>query len=131
MRYIVKEVNWGLFKGRLDELRRQKKISQAELSKRIGIARTTYSGYENGTREPDHATLEKLADFFDVSIDYLLGRSNEKRPINTVTNDAKTTIKLIEDEANRLGLSPTDPAFKKMLSDAFDLLRLARGKNNE
>lgn len=66
-----------MFKGRLESLRKKKGLSQAEISARVGIARTTYSGYENGAREPDHATLQKLADFFEVSIDYLLGRTND------------------------------------------------------
>jgi len=48
--------------------------SQEEVAKKIGISQRTYSHYENGKREPDHKTLIAICDFFDVSIDYLLGR---------------------------------------------------------
>lgn len=66
----------------------RKKINktQAEVAKSIGIARTTYAMYEQGKREPDYATLEKLANFFDVSIDYLLGRTEESQDKNSKDN---------------------------------------------
>lgn len=48
---------------------------------------------------------------------------------NKKYNDDETTIRLLEEEAAKLGLSPSDPVFKKMLADAFELLRIARGKD--
>jgi len=51
--------------------------SQEEVAKQIGISQRTYSHYENGKREPDHKTLITIADFFDVTIDYLLGREKK------------------------------------------------------
>lgn len=65
-----------MLKDRLLKLRKNRRLTQQELSKIIGIARTTYQGYENGSREPDFTTLEKIADFFDVTTDYLLGRTD-------------------------------------------------------
>lgn len=62
---------------RLIELRKKRKLSQQELSKRIGIARSTLAGYENNSREPDIDTLQKIADFFDVTLDYLTGRTDD------------------------------------------------------
>lgn len=70
---------------KLEELRRKHKLTQKELSSRLGIARTTYSGYELGTSEPDNETLEKIADFFNVDIDYLFGR--KKLNIMDFSND--------------------------------------------
>lgn len=64
------------FGTRLTALRKQKKLLQADLANKIGIARATYGAYEQGTRQPDFDTLEKIADFFEVSTDYLLGRSD-------------------------------------------------------
>ena len=66
---------------RLLELRKKEKLTQSALSLKLKIARTTYSGYELGTSEPDNDTLEKIADFYGESVDYLLGRemSKEKR----------------------------------------------------
>ena len=64
---------------RLRGLREQRGLSQGEAAKRIGIARTTYSNYEAGNREPDIDTLIRMADFYDVSIDYLVGRTNDPK----------------------------------------------------
>ena len=47
-------------------------ITQKELGARLNIAPSTLSGYVQGAREPDFATLKLIADYFDVSIDYLL-----------------------------------------------------------
>lgn len=54
------------FGVRLKNLRLQDSLTQADLGKRIGIAKCTISLYENGKREPDFETLEKFADFFNV-----------------------------------------------------------------
>lgn len=56
------------------DLRKQKKITQAKLAQIIGIGRSTLAMYETDGSEPDFATASKLADFFGVSVDYLLGR---------------------------------------------------------
>ncbi|MCI1777706.1 MULTISPECIES: helix-turn-helix transcriptional regulator [Paenibacillus] len=67
------------FNERLRELRSRKKISQQELSDRLGFNRATYARYETGNTQPDFDTLKKLADFFEVSTDYLLGRTDKPR----------------------------------------------------
>lgn len=59
---------------RLLKLRKEAKLTQEGLSQKLRIARTTYSGYELGTSEPDNDTLEKIADFYGVTTDNLLGR---------------------------------------------------------
>ncbi|EOP02091.1 hypothetical protein ICS_05725 [Bacillus cereus BAG2O-3] len=62
-----------MFGIRLHTLRKERKLRQEDMAKQLGIARTTYAMYEQGNREPDYNTLIKLATFFEVSIDYLLG----------------------------------------------------------
>lgn len=62
-----------IFKERLKDLRHEKKLSQAELAKHIGVSQRSISSWETGFRQPDYETLEKLAAFFDVSTDFLLG----------------------------------------------------------
>lgn len=75
---------------RLKILRSEKKITQEELGKVVNVTKVSISGYENGNRTPDTETLQKLADFFNVSTDYLLGRSDEPRPLpNKETEDAE------------------------------------------
>lgn len=70
------------YNERLRELRSSKKLSQQELSDRLGLNRATYARYETGDTQPDFDTLKKIADFFDVSTDYLLGRSDKPRSSN-------------------------------------------------
>lgn len=70
---------------RIKEIRVQQNIPQKELAASLGIAANTLSQYENGKREPDIRMLEKLADSLCVSVDDLLGRTDQKNqpaPIN-------------------------------------------------
>lgn len=61
---------------RLRELRQKRKISQLKLAMDLAMNQNSISRYENETREADYATLIKFADYFDVSIDYLLERTD-------------------------------------------------------
>ncbi|AWW28351.1 MULTISPECIES: helix-turn-helix domain-containing protein [unclassified Acetobacterium] len=61
---------------RLKTLRQQKNINQAELGKILDVGKTTISNYETGYSVPDLETVVKLADYFNVSTDYLLGRTD-------------------------------------------------------
>ena len=63
---------------KLKELRKQKKISQLKLALELGMNQNSISRYETLEREADYVTLIKFAEYFDVSIDYLLGRTNNK-----------------------------------------------------
>ena len=58
----------------LRSLRRQKKITQEELGVVLGVAKSTISMYENGKRTPDFEMMEKIADFFNVDMDFLRGK---------------------------------------------------------
>lgn len=65
---------------KLRELRKEKGISLKELGAAMGVAESTMSLYENGKRQPDHETLLKLAEYFNVTVDYLLrGNDNSER----------------------------------------------------
>ncbi|MCS1384793.1 MULTISPECIES: helix-turn-helix domain-containing protein [Lysinibacillus] len=61
---------------RLKKLRKEKKLTQTELGSKINVTKVSISGYESGNRSPDTDTLQRLADFFEVSTDYLLGRTD-------------------------------------------------------
>lgn len=65
------------FKTRIRELRKVSHITQEQLATRIGVTKQAISQYERGIRQPEYETLEALADFFNVDLDYLLGRSNK------------------------------------------------------
>ena len=67
----------GKFQYILKNLRTSNSLTQDELSKSLKISRSTIGMYEKGAREPDFETLESIADFFNVDIDYLLGRTDK------------------------------------------------------
>ena len=64
---------------RLKELRKQKKITQLKLAMDLGLNQNTVSRYETGEREADYKTLIMLADYFNVSVDYLLERTDNPK----------------------------------------------------
>ena len=67
---------------RLRELRKEKGISQLKLALDLNINQNTISRYESGLREADYQTLIKIADYFNVSIDYLLNRTEYVYPLS-------------------------------------------------
>ena len=66
----------SLFSERLVELRKKREASQEAVAREVGVKVRAYQHYEYGEREPRLSTLVKIADFFDVSLDYLAGRSS-------------------------------------------------------
>ena len=66
---------------RLRLLRDEKGLSRDKVAKAVGIVSRTYQRYENGEREPEVSVFCKLADFFDVSLDYLAGRTEKKEVV--------------------------------------------------
>ena len=64
---------------RLKELRKSKKISQLKLALDLNMNQNTISRYETGEHQADYKTLIALADYFDVSIDYLLERTDNPK----------------------------------------------------
>lgn len=63
-------------KMRLKELRKQKHISQIKLAMDLSVSQNTISRYEQGEREAGYDMLVKIADYFNVSVDYLLERTD-------------------------------------------------------
>lgn len=65
---------------RLKVLRSSLGRTQEEVSKAIGVSRAAYSHFENNRNEPDAETLGKLASYYDVTTDYLIGNTSERKP---------------------------------------------------
>lgn len=63
----------------LASIRKELHFTQQEIADYLGISRQAYSNYESGKREPDYETLLKLGEYFNCSIDYLLGSSRSVR----------------------------------------------------
>lgn len=68
---------YGEFGNIIKALRESAGLTQDELSKKINISRSNIAMYETGMRKPSKKTLEAFADFFNVNVDYLLGRTQQ------------------------------------------------------
>ena len=64
---------------RLKELRKERTLRQEQVAVALDISMSAYCHYEQGNREPTASVLYRMADYYDVTTDYLLGRSNERR----------------------------------------------------
>lgn len=102
--------------SKINELRKAKGITLKELGEILNLGESTMSMYENNKRSPDYDTLNAIADYFKVSVDYLLGRS-----------DIKTTTKVIPDD-----FSTPEEAMQFILKDntimgfgGFDINKLS------
>lgn len=69
---------------RLKELRVEREKTQQDIADVLGITRPAYTAYESGNRQPDYETLNKLAELYNSTTDYLLGRSDIRRPQSQV-----------------------------------------------
>ena len=64
---------------RLKELRKERSIRQEQVAVAVDISMSAYCNYEQGKREPTASVLVRMADYYDVSLDYLLGRSDDRK----------------------------------------------------
>lgn len=76
-----------MFSDRLKYLRSTEALTQRDLANKLGITSGAVGMYESGKRFPDNSILNKIADYFHVSTDYLLGRTDDPTPIRDVDQD--------------------------------------------
>jgi transcriptional regulator with XRE-family HTH domain len=79
---------------RIALLREKRGLTQEELSNKIGISRAALSHYETNRREPDYETINKIANFFNVTVDYLLGRTDQ--PQTVLDNDVREFVEHLD-----------------------------------
>lgn len=99
---------------RLKELRSATNKTQADVASYLGISRASYSHFENDRNEPDNITLSKLADYFNVTTDYLLGRK-VKQPNNSRNEKADLVAAHIDDDVTESEM--------KQITDFIDFLK--------
>lgn len=103
------------FSQRLKELRKERKLTQKQLAESLGIATSTIIKYERGEREPNIQNIKRFANYFNVTVDYLLGFDDEFNNLDLTSK----RIALFNDEKiffdNRGQLGFKDSASKKML----------------
>lgn len=100
--------------NRIKELRKKAGIKQIDLCKQLDIAQGTLSGWENNKYEPDLTSIAKMAEIFDVSVDYLLGVSDiqgGKNTINITPKDEKDIQKELEIMMADLDSGQSGPSF--------------------
>ncbi|WP_066367278.1 helix-turn-helix domain-containing protein [Neobacillus fumarioli] len=103
---------------RLYELRKKRKWSLQETADQLGIAKSTYAGYESGYREPSLQSLSQIADLFETTVDYLLGRTDAEHDVIEITA-------LIKNDSNRLSLDG-EPLSQDELIDITAFIRAKR-----
>lgn len=78
----------------LTKLRKEKGYEAQYIANLLNVAKSTYSGYENNKSVPNHEALKKIADFYSVSVDYILGRTNDSTPIGHFKKEKEINEKL-------------------------------------
>ncbi|GMR65853.1 helix-turn-helix domain-containing protein [Bacillus thuringiensis] len=126
---------------KIAELRKNQKLSQYDLADRLGFSRGKLANYEQGQREPDYDTLKKIADFFEVSTDYLLGRTEKKELFTNmslglsekeerdIAKDLEKTLEQLEnsEEALMFDGEPIDEHTKEMIRISLEnSMRMAK-----
>lgn len=107
---------------RIKHLRKEMNLLQKDLAEKLNLTQQTISLYESEKRQPDYETLQKIADFFNVSVDYLLGRTDEKKIILDSVNDA--SIEYYADNKIIKDINGLSPESKKDLEEYIKLLKL-------
>lgn len=106
------------FANTLKLLRTNKGLTQNELSQALKVSRSTIGMYENGSREPDYEMLEFIADFFNVDIDYLLGRTLKTtkiiQPIENIHQSSTPDIIKYYNQLNDTGKAEATERVKEL-----------------
>lgn len=85
-----------MFGIRLKTLRESQELTQSDLAIRLNTARSTIASYENETNEPSIDMLIEISNIFSVSLDYLLGKTNQKYNINLLDEDTNKVLEKID-----------------------------------
>lgn len=104
------------FQNRLKQLREENNLTQLELAQKFNITSQTISQYERGIRTPDFNLLNSITDFFGVSVDYLLGRTDIKNFNDNNDSVDKEESSLIDDykKLNSIGKKEAEKRVKEL-----------------
>ncbi len=119
------------FSETLIRLRKQDGLTQMEAAERMGISRSALAMYETGKREPDFETLELIADFYNVNMDTLIGRSDPPQPEELVNGDPELTELLTRarDDPNiRMLFSVTKNATAEDIEKTIKIIQMLKGE---
>jgi len=106
------------------ELRKDRGLLQKELAQLLGVSIGTISNYETGVHNPEIDTLIKLADYFNVSVDYMLGRIKFKTSLDTLNHPVIADNKHLTTEALLNDILALSTDSKKSLIEYLELLKM-------
>lgn len=106
----------------LKALRSQKGLSQQKLADQLQLSQQSIYKYENDLTEPDLDTLKKMADFFDTSVDYLIGYSDDPRKLQPYSETALNATELDHIQHYRLLPEETRSLFDSLLEEFLKYL---------
>lgn len=113
---------------RIKTLRNEKGMTQEKLGEILNVGKSTISQYENNVNTPDTQTLQKLADFFGCSLDYLLGRTDTRNPIDKSTDEVNDILETLHKRPEMKTLfSISKNATKEDIEKAMRIIEALKG----
>ena len=118
-----------MLKERLRAVRRERNLTQDDVAAFLGIKRQSYSAYERGTSVPDALTLLKLAEYFDVSTDYLLSNDDSvAKPEPEDIKELAESFELLDKKGKTLVMAELYRQLERCAAEAYGMVELAQGR---
>jgi transcriptional regulator with XRE-family HTH domain len=123
------------FSERLKALRLRRGLTQEQLAHALDIPETSVRRWESVGKPPKRERLEKLADFFGVSVDFLLGRTDtpnrKKITYEDLDDDERKIVEQVREVATEYGYELSDPEFLKIFRAAIEFAKRVRGPEDQ
>lgn len=119
-----------MFGDRVKKERVLRQMTQKELSKLLGVSPSTVGMYEQNRRQPDSETIIKLSKIFNVSTDYLLGRTDIKNPSDETPNEHKEAdefLKRLKEEMIKEGIDFDETSVEELI-ETYKILKQFKEK---
>lgn len=107
---------------RIQNLRKELDLLQKDLAEKLNLSQQTISLYEAGKREPDYETLNKIAEFFNVSVDFLMGNSDIRNPYKQELDEVDEFLLELKRKADKRGIK-FDPDSAEDLLDFYEFMK--------
>ncbi|MCI3197668.1 helix-turn-helix transcriptional regulator [Bacillus sp. HU-1818] len=111
--------------ARIRRLRENSKLTQKALAEKLNIPHQNLSNYERGFRQPDYETLKKIANFFEVTTDYLLGLSSNTKPI---VQEEKSPYNVIDDPDLQIAFKDASDFSEETRRQTIDFINYLKEK---
>lgn len=119
-----------MFSIRLKKLRTEKNITQKDLARYLGVSDRSVGYYETGQRTPPPDIIEKIADYFNVSVDYLLGRTDIRNPYRKEDKNLSNIDKFLQ-ELKKKALERGIEFDENSIDDLLDLYEFIKNRDKK